>query len=274
MTTDAQPATAETDGGLPRIDRRLLAGFAKYTGWTLRRQFHAIHVAGTQHLDSLRDTPVIVYLNHPSWWDPLTCLFLARHFLWQRPHYAVIDAAALQRYGFFRRLGFFGVEPGTTAGARTFLRQSLRALNANAGTLWLTPQGHFADCRARPVALQPGLSHLVRRAPAQTHLLPLALEYPFGLERQPEIAARFGEVVPVDDLRTASTDTIDRHLSDTLAATMEALARAVITRDTDAFDRSWSGAAGTDFCYDLWQRLKAWATGRRFERKHASVVRT
>jgi hypothetical protein len=51
----------------------------------------------------------------------MICLFLARRLFPDRRHYGPIEAAALTRYRFFEKLGFFGVEPGTIQGARRFL---------------------------------------------------------------------------------------------------------------------------------------------------------
>ena len=99
--------------------------------------------------------PVIVVLNHPSWWDPLIGLVLAG--LWPgRGHFAPIDAAGLAKYPFLDRLGFFGIEPGTPRGAPAFLRQGLAVLAEPGATLWVTAQGRFADPRERPTRLKDG----------------------------------------------------------------------------------------------------------------------
>jgi hypothetical protein len=45
-----------------------------------------------------------------------------------RAHYAPIEAAALARYRFFERLGFFGIELGTVRGGVVFMRTSLAIL--------------------------------------------------------------------------------------------------------------------------------------------------
>ena len=49
------------------------------------------------------DGPLIVVLNHPSWWDPLVGLVLTELFP-DRAHYFPMDAHALQRYRIFQRL--------------------------------------------------------------------------------------------------------------------------------------------------------------------------
>ena len=93
----------------------------------------------------------MVYLNHPSWWDPLVCLVLAHRCFPGRAAFAPMDAAQLERYRFFRKLGAFGVERGTRHGAAAFLRIGTKVLARPGAMLWLTPQARFADARERPL---------------------------------------------------------------------------------------------------------------------------
>ena len=145
---------------LPRVSPRLTRLFAFYAQRYLRRSFHAVRLARAERLTQIGDRPLVVYCNHPSWWDPLCCLFLAYHLFPTRTHYAPMDAAALARYRFFRRLGFFGVAPGTLRGAATFLRYS-RAIVTILERLWMNAEGQFT-ITARPVRFQPGIGHVAR----------------------------------------------------------------------------------------------------------------
>ena len=75
--------------------------------------------------------------NHPSWWDPLVGLALTEFMHERRIHYCPIDVNGLTQYPFLERLGFFGVEVGTTRGSLAFLRQaslSCLALNRSYGS--------------------------------------------------------------------------------------------------------------------------------------------
>src|SRR5262245_10348711 len=81
----------------------------------LGRSFHGIRLSRTGRLPALPVGPLIVVLNHPSWWDPLFGMVLAE-LLPEHAHFVPIESNALRGYGFFERLGFFGVKPGTTEG--------------------------------------------------------------------------------------------------------------------------------------------------------------
>jgi 1-acyl-sn-glycerol-3-phosphate acyltransferase len=184
-----------------------------------------------------------------------------------RPGYGPIDAAMLGKYRFFERLGAFGVEQGTRRGAARFLRVGRAILEAPGSVLWITAEGRFRDPRERPVRFAPGLGHLLRSATGVT-VVPLAVEYPFWTERQPEVAVRFGDPIDVDrgDVRTAAgwTAVLERRLE----ATLDRLAEDTAARDPERFDVLVRGRAGVGLVYDLWRRLRARVTGTTYEAAH------
>ena len=255
---------------IPQISPLMWRWFSAYAGRFLRRHFHAVRLSRAAAVPSPRhDEPLVVYANHPSWWDPMIAIFLAQRLWPGRRHYFPIDAAMLARYRFFARLGFFGVEPDSARGAANFLRSAGAILASGNACLWVTAQGRFADVRQRPIELKAGLAHLARRA-ERGHVVPLAVEYPFWTERTPEALLRFGTPIdlgevsgrerPVDDWQILFV----RRLTDT----MDALASDAIARDAAAFETLLTGATGTSAVYDAWRRLRALARGRRFDPSH------
>ena len=158
----------------------------------LRRSFHAVRIAKPGLPLVADDVPVIVYCNHPSWWDGALLPVVLDRLFPSRRIFGPIDDDALRRYAFMRRLGFFGVQRDSYAGAARFLRIGRRLL-ARPDTLFcLTPAGRFTDPRERPVRLQRGLASLIAGVDRVT-TLPIAIEYPFWSERLPEALVRFGE---------------------------------------------------------------------------------
>ena len=55
------------------------------------------------------ELPLVIYANHPSWWDAALVPVLLTRLFPSRRSFAPIDAVALRRYGFMRRLGLFGI---------------------------------------------------------------------------------------------------------------------------------------------------------------------
>jgi hypothetical protein len=195
------------------------------------------------------------------------CFLLARRFWPGRAHFAPIDAAALAKYRFFRKLGFFGVEPASAAGARQLIRNAGSILRHPSAVLWITAAGRFTDPRVRPVELMPGLAHLARRFP-QVTLLPLAVEYPFWQEKSPEALARFGPPIPAGTFAGATAQACLGALESHLEATQDALAAASVAADASAFVTVLGGQAGVSPVYDAYRRLRCFLRGERFNPEH------
>ena len=237
--------------------------FAWYAQRFLRKHFHAVRMTrGGGPPMVAADEPLIVYCNHPSWWDPMIGIFLARHFWPERNHYWPIDAAMLRKYPLFGKLGFFGVEKDSARGGAAFLRTATAVLSGDRACLWITAQGEFADVRARPVLIKQGLSRLAARLERGT-ILPLAGEYPFWTERTPEALLRFGQPLSIPARPTQD------ELTAKLTQAMDELSAAAVARDPSAFITLHGGAAGTSRVYDGWRRAKAVMAGRRFDAAHA-----
>lgn len=239
-----------------------------FTG-VMRRQmtgaFRAVRVAGGGLPVLPEGRPVIVYANHPSWWDPAFFIVLADRFFPGRHAYGPIDADALRRYRFMRRIGLFGVEPATRAGAVRFLDVARRVLGDPGRMLWVTAQGSFADPRDRPLSLRPGVAHLMARVP-EAVALPLAVEYPFWSEKRPEALAAFG--APLDGRDGGHARDWSDRLEAGLTDTMDGLATRAAARDPAAFERLATGKAGVGGVYAAVSRARAWAGGRRYVPDH------
>jgi 1-acyl-sn-glycerol-3-phosphate acyltransferase len=254
---------------LQNISPTLLKYFTHYCRWYARRNFHGIRLSRSGI--ALRDYSgaIVVYLNHASWWDPIIGLLLAQHFWPQRQHFAPIDAAALGRYQFFSKIGFFGVEAGTARGAATFLRTSRSILQSANAALWITGEGRFRDPRTRPVELRPGLAHLARRTDAL--FLPLAIEYPFWEERFPEALCRFGQPIQTTGAKL-TTDQWNHRLSESMQQNQDTLASEAIARKPESFQPLLGGSAGVGAIYDSWRWMVAKIKGDTFQRRHGDKL--
>jgi 1-acyl-sn-glycerol-3-phosphate acyltransferase len=208
----------------------------------LARDFHAVRLSRNGRPGPVTDGPLIVVLNHPSWWDPLIALVLTELFP-ERAHFAPMDADALKRYRIFKRMGVFGIDPKTTRGAREFLRTSLSILARPRTALWITPQGRFADPRERPPGIQPGVAHLAHRL-EKAVILPLALEYPFWDDRRPEALARFGPAIVIERGSDRTVEEWRTCIEAALAHTQDALVRQARVRGPASFETLVGGKAG------------------------------
>jgi len=255
----------------PEISKWLLALFAWYSRGYVRRHFHSLRVSrAAQPLVNV-NVPMVVYSNHASWWDPLVGLMLARECFPGRPVFVPMDAAALERYGFFKRLGAFGVEQGTRRGAVQFLRTARRVLQQPQNVLWLTPQSRFADVRERPVSFKTGIGHLPNQLP-RLCFMPVAIEYVFWEERLPEVLVRFGEPYETcPDQGRLDPAVWTEFFAGRLADAQDALAAEARQRDREKFRCLLHGNAGVGVAYDRWRAFKARWRGQTFQPEHGRL---
>ncbi|MCQ8241710.1 lysophospholipid acyltransferase family protein [Rhizosaccharibacter radicis] len=254
---------------------RMFRVFGSYIRLTLPRQFRAVRLSGTMPAAIPRDRPVVVFSNHPSWWDPLLFMLLADRCFRGRPGFGPMDAAALERYGVFKRLGIFGIDLNSAAGARRFLRVSRAVLAHQGGAggramLWVTAEGAFTDPRQRPLRLRPGIGHLAALS-SEILMLPMAIEYVFWNESRPEILVRFGEPIPggtAGEGRAPRPSDWTARLEGALEATMDRLAQDARARDPARFTRLLGGRSGVGGIYDLYRAAGARLRGERFRRSH------
>jgi 1-acyl-sn-glycerol-3-phosphate acyltransferase len=229
---------------------------------------HAVRLSKTGPLPARPDGPLVVVLNHPSWWDLLIAFNLSG-LMPDRVHWGPIDAAALQRYRFLGRAGLFGIELGTTRGALQFLRTANTILGDSRATLWVMPQGRFADVRERPPRLRAGVGHVLHSL-ERGAVWPLAVEMTYWDERTPEALARFGEPLDVEAHRGRTADEWTAAIEAELVRTQDALAAESMRRDPQLFETIVHGRAGIGGVYDSWRRVSAWARGERFRPEHGA----
>jgi 1-acyl-sn-glycerol-3-phosphate acyltransferase len=260
-----------SEGPLPTISRSLLHVFARDSRKYLRRHFHSLRVSKAVQPPANLGMPLVVYSNHASWWDPLVGLLLAREFFPGRPVFVPMDAAALERYGFFKKLGAFGVEQGTRRGAVQFLRTASSILQRPENVLWLTSQSRFADVRERPVGFKSGIGHLPNQIP-RLQFVPVAIEYTFWEERLPEILVRFGEPYETctDEMRL-EPEVWTEFFAGRLADAQNALAAEARQRNPGKFRCLLNGETGVGGMYDRWRAFKARWRGQTFQPEHGRL---
>ena len=226
------------------------------------------------HAERMRalGAPLIVVMNHASWWDPLVALAVSRALLPRRVHYAPMDEVALRQYGFFKRLGLFPIAMRSPRGAAEFMRGGAEVLRDARNVLWVTAQGEFADVRMRPAGLKMGVGALVH-AMERCVVLPVAIEYPFWDEKLPEALINFGEAIVVERGAERSAEEWTKVFDSGLVGVQDELAIAAMRRDAAEFETLIAGGAGVGGVYEAWQRWRARMRGEKFESEHGRIGR-
>ena len=194
-------------------------------------------------------------------------MLLMRRFFLERPGFTPMDAAALKKYAFMRRLGVFGIEQNSPRGAVRFLRTAGQVLDNPDHMLWMNAPGRFSDARERPVPLAPGVTRLPEIAPDAV-IVPLAVEYVHWTEKRGDALLAFGAPLEARGLlaldRGARTETI----REAVTANMDRLAQDAISREEHRFRVVLDGRVGMGGLYGGWQYLKAALRGEAHEPRH------
>jgi len=242
-----------------RWNPRVLRGFQWYVRRLLRKRFFAVRTSrsGLPSADVWRshEGPLLLLLNHSSWWDPILLAFLQGVWCPDRRVLAAMDRVQLERFTIFRRMGVFGIDPDDPASLPAMVDYVHQTVMREPRSLvMLTPQGRFTDVR-EPMRLRPGAAAVAARLP-NVRAVSLSLEYPFWLDAKPEVLLRFCDVHSPE---VSSTAAWQRTLTAAMQANADALAAESIARDPMRFDTIvGGGAAQVNPFYDAWLRL----TGR------------
>lgn len=267
--TRTQANSIKPGGGLRIPSPKAIGLFNVYLRWYLRRHFHTLRVANAGRIPPQAE-PLVLFGNHSSWWDPLTALLLGQTLLPNRQHYAPMEATALSHYTIFKPMGFFPVEIATARGAAQLLRAGAEVFSRPGSVLWITPESQFNDVRKRPVVFRPGLGALMSRTGRMT-CVPVAIEYTFWNERLPEILVNIGEPLEIADGTMEEARTWTNLLSYAMSATLDELTMLAVDRNPAAFVTVLSGGGGIGGVYELWKRLYAVLTGRKYHHDHGSL---
>jgi 1-acyl-sn-glycerol-3-phosphate acyltransferase len=262
-----QERRVPTEDPVGRYDPRRMAFFHFIFARFFRKHMRAVRVAKWGLPREYGDRPLVVFANHPGWWDGVAFMLLSQALFVPRRMYIPMDKAALDRYPFMRRIGVFGIETGTPRGAIAFLKAAKDVLGAPERMLWMNAPGRFSDVRERPVPIAPGMTRLPEFAPDAV-FVPLALDYPFWTERKAEMLCAFGEPIEGRALEAMDREARAVALSQALAATMDRLAGDAIARDPARFETLLRGREGMGGIFQMWRRIVAAARGQRYDPRH------
>jgi hypothetical protein len=163
--------------------------FTPYITRLLRRHFHALRLLG-EPPSPPRGLPLLIVPNHSTWWDGFFLYILNRLLLGRRLHLMMLEEQ-LARFRFFRRIGAFGVRPGSIGEVAASLAYSASVLREPANALCLFPQGVMRHPSARPLGFRPGLERILREHGAPVGILPLAIRCEFYEDQRPEALFQF-----------------------------------------------------------------------------------
>jgi hypothetical protein len=218
--------------------------------WAVWSHFDRVWLKADGPLPHPADGPLIIYPNHPSWWDGYMCFLLTRMVLRGRfEAYLMMEEPQLRRYRFFTWAGCFSVDrddPRSAARSVAYISRLLATRRARA--LVIFPQGAIAPNDRRPLEIYAGAAHIARRAGGAT-LWPVALRYEFRSEQRPEVFIRAGPVhyAPAEiDVRALTSEIAQR-----LTAAADVLRDDITGGRLDEYQVLLRGRVGVNRVWDV-----------------------
>lgn len=258
------PARPAPSDDLPEIpanknwlgDSLIYRCLVRYPLW---RSFSRIAAQVEGELPRADDAPLIVYLNHPSWWDGYLCFVIDRILLRSSfDSYLMMEDKQLRSYRFFTWSGAFSVDRTRPESAARSLRYSAKLLGRERpSALYIFPQGMLSPSDQRPLRLYRGAAQIAILLDREVTFLPVALRYEFGKEQLPEAFLRIG---PAHRARPPLQATaLTRELQQRLSRNCDQLRDDFLSGRTASYPTVLRGRQGINRLFD---RLFGWMLAR------------
>jgi chlorobactene lauroyltransferase len=208
--------------------------FAVYNKNLLKRRFHSFNVEGLGFLANLNKTlPLIIYVNHSSWWDGLLVFHILQNFNFVS--FVMMEEKHLLKYSFFRRLGAFSVDRDNPRDAIKSIEYISEILNNNnACVLVIFPQGKLAHNDKRPFYFYNGISRIVEKI-KNCQLASLSIRIEHLKEFKPQIFVKIEEPEKIEVNSMFMSKLFTKHLSDKMTFCLDHLKNDIVNNQTQKY---------------------------------------
>jgi hypothetical protein len=158
--------------------------FLPYILRQFRKHFHGLYFLGPLP-DIDPSLPLLITPNHSTWWDGFFFYILNKK-MFKRKAYLMMLEEQLSKYGFFSRIGAFGIEPGLARQSFEALRYSADVLRDPGNALCVFPQGVLRYSGVRPLQFQRGIGYILKLYGGEVNLMPLGIRCEFKIDQRPE----------------------------------------------------------------------------------------
>lgn len=137
------------------------------------------------------DTGLLITPNHFSWWDGFFIHQLLYPMRKRRVNVMMLERQ-LRRYWYFRHLGAYSIDPGRPKSVMESLRYTSSLLDDPAELAVVYPQGEIETYNKRPLTLQPGIVHSLKKTEREVTVLPIFFRVEYFESRKPDIWFSYG----------------------------------------------------------------------------------
>lgn len=202
--------------------------FAIYNRNLFRRRFHSCKISGLDFLRAKNPAkPLIVYVNHSSWWDGLTAFEISRAA--NLDSFVMMEEKQLKNLRLFQRLGAFSVVRENPREAVQSIRYAVNLLKQNSHrTLWIFPQGEILPNDLRPLKFYKGLAHMVEDTD-DCAAVSVAMRYEFFGNYKPEVLVKIDAPEEFSDKNIFDVKKQTEYFEERLAKTLNDLKTDILT---------------------------------------------
>lgn len=143
---------------------------------------------------------LIIAPNHFSWWDGFISDYLSRKLVKRKIHVMMLEDQ-LKRYWFFQKVGAYSINPANPVSMARTLKYSREIVTSPDNLVVLFPQGEIQSMNNKSVSIKEGLKLLLEGDIPDIYILPLAVKFEYGRNKNPDIIARFGKLIEAREIK-------------------------------------------------------------------------
>ena len=226
-----------------------------FARWSLWQQFDRVWLQSHEPVPDPAEGPLILYMNHSSWWDGYLMYVIDHVVLRNRfDTYLLMEERQLRSYRFFTWSGAFSINRHDREDTRRALGYAAQLLRDPGSTraLFIFPQGRIVHADQRPLKIHNGIARIAAQL-EQVTLCPIALRYEFLGQQLPHAFIRIGPThrpaSPQDET------TLIREVGERLTESCDALRDDVVAGRLDRYHPLLRGQRGIDQRFDAFLRL-------------------
>lgn len=209
--------------------------FAVYNRNLLKRRFHSLNVLGLDSFEKRnKNFPLIIYINHSSWWDGLVIFEILKRFDFE--NYVMMEEKQLKKLWLFRKLGAFSViRENPREAVKSIIYATSKLKNNAQTTLVIFPQGKIFPNDLRPIKFYSGVSRIVEKVKI-CNILPIGFRYESINYFKPQIFVNIGEMNFINTDENFNYKTFTNDLELDMTKLLDNLKDNVINNKIDDFE--------------------------------------
>ena len=206
--------------------------FSVYNTNLLKRRFHSFRVKGLKNLHRRQTSlPLIIYVNHSSWWDGLAAFQISRKL--NLDSFIMMEEKQLRRFFLFRKLGAFSIIRENPRSALQSINYAVDLLKNSDRVLWIFPQGEILPNDLRPICFYNGISKIIQKT-GKCSTISITFRYEFLNDFKPQI---FANIKQSEQIHIENSKELTKHFESKTTENLDELKKDILNKRFDEYER-------------------------------------